>query len=198
MILTIYVSSHYIFVHAHTYHDICWYWCLREDKNDIKHVFPCLFRRFLGVTFNDMFKMPQILISTICIQVSVLLRTDSSPQSTACSPKPMCVRKYTMILTIHLQRHAWERGFWPCFYFVRLSYVKLIPHVWPNRNLKILTPIAFPQKAEGQMTRRITTTDCVAVRRFLGFAGWFFFWRPHLYWGHLTVESVFFTSMPST
>ena len=120
--------------------------------------------------------MPQILISTICIQVSVLLRTDSSPQSTACSPKPMCVRKVHHDFNFNNSFTATylRKGFWPCLYFVRLSYVKLIPHVWPNRYLKILTPIAFPQKAEGQMTRRITTTDCVVVRRFLGFAGWFF------------------------
>ena len=197
MILTIYVSSHYIFVHAHTYHDICWYWCLREDKNDIKHVFPCLFRRFLGVTFNDMFKMPQTFISTICIQVSVLLRTDSSPQSTASSPKPMCVRKAHHDFNNSFTATCLRRGFWPCFYFGRLSYVKLIPHVWPNRYLKSSPPLPSLKRLSVKWhveSPRRTASQCGDSWASLGD----FVWRPHLYWGHLTVESVFFTSILST
>lgn len=146
-----------------------------------------------------MFKMPQILIATICIQVSVLLRTDSSPQSTACSPKPMGVRKVHHDFNNSFTATYLRKGFWPCFYFVRLSYVKLIPHVWPNRYLKILTPIILPSLKRLRVkwhveSPRQTASQCGDSWASLDD----FFWRPHLYRGHLTVESVFFTSMLST
>lgn len=147
-----------------------------------------------------MFKMPQTLISTlistICIQVSVLLRTDSSPQSTACSPKPMCVRKAHNDFNNSFAVTCLRRGFWPCFYFVRLSYVKLILHVWPNRYLESSPPLPSLKRLSVKWhveSPRRTMSQCgnswVSV---------IFFWRPHLYWGHLTVESVFFTSILST